>query len=268
LNRAQTQQEEEALRRQFDAKKRAEEKKAGEELKKIKIAEARIALATELANIAAAAASNPANGATFGAAGAIMYGFLSAAAIARYALNVANIQRTQFFEKGGNLKSADVPVRGGDIGGKAHGQGGAPFTFNGQSYEAEVGEMNIIRTKDAPKNKTFTISGTQRQIASMLNQIGGGVAFAPGASVRRFALGGSLGETLQPPSFSTVNNLFSSQQISRADLDQLLEKYTGTVEALALAQADRVDRIEVVQVTSTVSNAMKKEALQSNVASL
>lgn len=268
LNRAQTQQEEEALRRQFDAKKRAEEKKAGEELKKIKVAEARIALATELANIAAAAASNPANGATFGAAGAIMYGFLSAAAIARYALNVANIQRTQFFEKGGNLKSADVPVRGGDIGGNPHGQGGAPFTFNGQSYEAEVGEMNIIRTKDAPKNKTFTISGTQRQIASMLNQIGGGVAFAPGASVKRFALGGSLGETLQPPSFSTVNNLFSSQQISRADLDQLLEKYTGTVEALALAQAERVDRIEVVQVTSTVSSAMKKEALQSNVASL
>lgn len=268
LNRAQSQQDQERLRREFDAKKRAEEKKAGEELKKIKIAEARIALASELANIAAAAASNPANGATFGAAGAIMYGVLAATAIARYGLNVANIQRTQFFEKGGNLQSSDVPVRGGDIGGKPHGQGGAPFSFNGQSYEAEVAEMNIIRTKDAPKNKTYTISGTQRQIASMLNQIGGGVAFAPGASVRKFALGGSLGENLQPPSFSTVNNLFASQQISRADLDQILEKYTGTIEQLTAEQASRLDRIEVIQVTSSVTNAQKKEALQSNIAVL
>lgn len=268
LNRAQSQQEQERLRREFDAKKRAEEKKAGEELKKVKIAEARIALASELANIAASAASNPANGATFGAAGAIMYGVLAATAIARYGLNVANIQRTQFFEKGGNLKSSDVPVKGGDIGGKPHGQGGAPFTFDGQSYEAEVAEMNIIRTKGAPKNKTFTISGTQRQIASMLNQIGGGVAFAPGASVKRFELGGSLGETLQPPSFSTVNNLFASQQISKADLDQILLKYTDRVDVLVQEQAARVDRIEVVQVTGTVTAAQKKAVLQSNIGTL
>lgn len=268
LFRAQSQAEQDAIRRDFDNKKRAEEKKAGEELKRIKIAEARIALATELANIAAAAASNPANGATFGAAGAVMYGILSAAALARYALNTANINR-QVFEYGGNLKSDTVPVRGGEIGGNPHGQGGAPFTFNGEQKEAEVKELAIIRTKNAPQNKTFTITGTQRQIASMLNQIGGGVAFAPGGRVRQFAMGGVLGESLQPPTgFSPVNNIFASQQISRSDVDQMLAKYTDRVERLAQEQSSRVDRIEVLQVTNTVTDAQRKLVQQQSIGTL
>jgi hypothetical protein len=268
LFRAQSQAEQDAIRRDFDTRKRAEEKKAGEELKRIKIAEARIALAMELANIAAAAASNPANGATFGASGAIMYGILSAAALARYALNTANINR-QVFEYGGNLQSDAVPVRGGEIGGNPHGQGGAPFTFNGEQKEAEVKELAIIRTKNAPQNKTFTITGTQRQIASMLNQIGGGVAFAPGGRVRQFAMGGVLGESLQPPTgFSPVNNIFASQQISRSDVDQMLSKYTDRVERLAQEQANRVDRIEVLQVTSSVTDAQRKLVQQQRIGTL
>jgi hypothetical protein len=268
LFRAQSQAEQDAIRRDFDTRKRAEEKKAGEELKRIKIAEARIALATELANIAAAAASNPANGATFGASGAIMYGILSAAALARYALNTANINR-QVFEYGGNLQSDAVPVRGGEIGGNPHGQGGAPFTFNGEQKEAEVKELAIIRTKNAPQNKTFTITGTQRQIASMLNQIGGGVAFAPGGRVRQFAMGGVLGESLQPPTgFSPVNNIFASQQISRSDVDQMLSKYTDRVERLAQEQSSRVDRIEVLQVTNTVTDAQRKLVQQQRIGTL
>jgi hypothetical protein len=263
LNRAQTQQEEEALRRQFDAKKRAEEKKAGEDLKRVKVAEARISLATELANIAASAAGNPANSFTFGAAGAVMYGVLSAAALARYALNVANIQRTQFFEEGGQ-----VPTKGGKFGGKPHSEGGTPFQFKGESFEAEVDELAVIRTKNAPKNRVYSLTGTQEQIASMLNRVGGGVEFAPGGRMTKFAMGGMLGESLQPPVWSPVSVFSaSSSPYAKEQLEEtrrLIQKF----DEVSAAQSRRIDRIEVVQVTGTVTAAQKSEAIKKAVGTL
>lgn len=263
LNRAQSAQEEEALRRQFDEKKRAEEKKAGEELKKVKIAEARIALATELANIAAAAAANPANGPTLGAAGIAMYAVLAGLAVARYAVNVGNINRTQFFEQGGQ-----VPTKGGKFGGKPHSEGGTPFEFKGQSFEAEVDELAVIRTKNAPKNRVYSVTGNQSQIASMLNQIGGGVAFAPGAKLQKFELGGQIGEVLQPPQFTTSNTVLMNASQYGSEQLQALKDLLVKFDNVAAEQSARIDRLEVVQVTGTVTAAQKKQVLQANIASL
>lgn len=175
--RAQSQAEIESINKQAAAKETALRRQAGEQLKKTKLAEAKISLATELANIAASAAANPLNGVTFGAAGAIMYGILAALAVARYALNVSNISRQQFASGG------EVPRKGGKFGGKPHAQGGTSFVYQDREYEAEVDELAVIRTRNAPKDKRFTVTGTQTQIASAINKIGGGDDFAPGASI-------------------------------------------------------------------------------------
>jgi hypothetical protein len=219
--RAQSQAEIDSIEKQAAAKQKAAQKEAGEQLKKVKKSEAKIALATELANIAVAAASNPLNGLTFGAAGAIMYSILAALALARYAVNVSAINREQFafggqpgnnttnnyyqkvlssitptryqenfaYRGSGNrispiaTSSNDVPTRGGKFGGKPHSRGGTPFRFKGKEYEAEVDELSVIRTKNAPKGKRYTVTGTQSQIASAINVVGGGHDFAPGAQV-------------------------------------------------------------------------------------
>lgn len=126
---------------------------------------------------------------TAGGAGLAMYAILSAIAFGRFALRIAQINAQQF-EYGGQ-----VPARGGKITGRSHKEGGVKF-----NYEAEGGEMAIIRTKNAPANKPYTITGTHTQIASMLNRLGGGTNFEPGARLRSFAYG-NLGESLQPPIF-------------------------------------------------------------------
>lgn len=264
LNRAQTAQEEESLRKQFDAKKREEEKAAGERLKRLKIAEARIALATELANIAVAAAQNPLNGVTLGAAGVAMYGVLAGLALGRYALNVANINRTQFFEQGGQ-----VPTKGGKFGGKSHSEGGTPFQFQGQSFEAEVGELAIVRTKGAPKGRTYSVTGTQEQIASMLNQIGGGKAFAPGARMTKFEFGGKLGENLQPPVFTPLASVTNAaNQSDLLELAKGFETLAGNFEQVAREQAARLDRIQVIMNVKDVTRSQDKLVQQAQTGNL
>lgn len=194
--RAQSQAEIESIEKQAEAKKRTAQRAAGEQLKKSKLSEAKIALATELANIAAAAAGNPANPVTFGAAGAIMYAILAALALGRYAINVSSINRATF-GKGTLVNRKGVPIRGGKFAGRAHEQGGTPFSFD--DFEAEVDELAVIRTRNAPKGKRYTITGTQNEIASAINTVGGGHDFAPGATVEEPKAG----------VFTIIRNLFT-----------------------------------------------------------
>lgn len=105
--RTQSQAEQDTIDRQYDQKKRDLDKQAAQKEKKIKLGEARMALATELGNIAASAAGNILNGITFGAAGVAQYGILSALALARYAVNVSTINSTQF-AGGGKVQPANV----------------------------------------------------------------------------------------------------------------------------------------------------------------
>lgn len=256
LAKAQSQAEIASIEKQYAAKKRAEEVKAGEQLKKLRRSEAKIALAAELANIWASVW-------TLGPiAGPIAGLVFSGLALGRYALRVGEINREKF-ERGG--KPDDVPGRGGKFRGKRHSDGGTPFKFKGTEYEAEVDELAVIRTKNAPKNKKVTVSGTQMQIASAINKMGGGVDFKPGATMKKFAFGGSLGQTLQAPVFqpSNITTFMNNNSAMEKKMDELITSINDHKEETA----KRIDRIEVVQVTGTVTSAQRKEVKQKAIGS-
>lgn len=264
LAQASSMAEREAIEKQFAERKRRADLEAGEQLKKTKRAEARIAFVTELANIAVAAAGNPANAVTFGASGAIMYGILAAIAAGRFALNIAAINREKFAFGG---SPDQVPTRGGEFGGKPHSEGGTPFEYRGRAYEAEVKELAVIRTRDAIKNKVITVTGTQMQIASSINEFGGGRRFSPGGKIRTFDYGGSLGQSLQAPVYipSGGNSTFINNNT------EMVEEIKGMREDLlsvADEQSKRIDRLEVVQTTSSVTRAQQKEVKQSSIGTL
>lgn len=245
--RAQSTAEIESIEKQFAAKRKAEERKAHEEMKKAKRSEAKIAFLIEVANIWASAAS-------YGPAGPIIGAILTALAAGRLALTISQINR-ESFAKGG------VPTKtGGTITGPSHAGGGVPF-----NYEAEGGELAIINKRSVGDNKVRTITGTNKQIASMINEIGGGVSFAKGAKTHYFEGGGYLGTNLQAPVFTPANNFISmSGGLTKDDLTEL----TDSMKAIAKEQAARVDRLEVVQVTNTVTTAQKKVKQYSDVGTL
>lgn len=195
--RAQSQEEEDSLNRQLLAAKREEEKKAFEANKKIQIEQAKINFAIELANLAVIASSpGPANILTLGIAGAVLYAIQSAIAFARYQSTVNRIQSSQFTGAYGlsiGEGSDNETIRGGIVKGQPHSRGGNKFLFKGRIFEDEVDELNIIRTKNADPNKVYNVTGTQKQIASFLNEAGGGIKFAHGAIGKRmFDKGGNL----------------------------------------------------------------------------
>lgn len=261
LSRAQSQAERDAIERLFETKKDAANKAAFEKNKKLQIENAKINLATQLSNLAVIAFSpNPLNIATLGTAGAIMFGIQAALALASYALNVGRINSAKY-EYGGA-----VPSRGGKFGGQSHANGGTPFGFRGESFEAEVDELAVIRTRNASHSRLYNVVGTQSQIASAMNVAGGGVNFAPGAKTKMFDYGGALGTNLQAPVFQpAISNVLVTNGGSNSDkMDELMNR----IDALAQEQSKRIDRFEVRQVTSSVTDAQKKQVKQSAIGTL
>lgn len=252
LSRAESQAEIESIERQYAEKKRAAERAAGEQLKKNRRAEAKIALATELANIAVQSSQYPFP------ANLVILALLSGLAIGRYAIRVNEIN-SQKFEKGGQ-----VPTRkGGKIKGPSHKQGGVKF-----NYEAEGEELAIINKKSARDSKVRTITGTNKQIASKINELGGGVSFASGAKIRKFESGGFIGQRLEAPTFRPASTTFAGASI---DMSQVVDKLDEVIESnrqQAEETSRRIDRLEVVQVTSTVTAAQSKQTKQSNIGTL
>ncbi len=90
------------------------------------------------------------------------------------ALQVASISSQKFTgEKGGWIK------------GKPHSQGGEKFYSENTTVELE-GDEAIINKKSLSDGNVYTVSGTPRQIASGINQLGGnGVEFAPGSIIKK-----------------------------------------------------------------------------------
>lgn len=255
---AQSQAERDSIEKQFAAKKEAAERAAFEKNKKLQKQQAKINLAIQLSNLAVIAfAPNPLNIATLGAAGAVMYALQAALALANYAVNVGRINSATF-EKGGEV----LTKKGGRAKGPSHAHGGIPF-----NYEAEGGELFIVNKKSARDNRVRTLTGTNAQIASMINELGGGVRFAPGASMfKKLEYGGSLGMSLQPPVFTPSKTIITTS--NDAKLDELIEVVKNNSDAIkehAKETAARIDRLEVRQVTSSVSAALKKEVQQKNV---
>lgn len=232
LATANSETERETIERQFDARRKKEEQKAADQKKRLALQQLTIDFAVALFK-------------TFAQFG-FPLGLIPAAALTgMYLVQRSNVQKQQF-EYGGMLRKKkkyglggnprDVPVKGGYFGGKSHSQGGTDFQFNGQNYNAEVDEMNVIRTKNAPRNKTYSITGNHSQIASALNTLGGGVSFQPGATISQFASGGQLGTKLRPPTFNSgyySNGVNAALQTGNdlQELKQMVADVTAAVYA-------------------------------------
>lgn len=225
--KSQSAAENESLDRQAAEKKKQADKEAGERMKKTKKQELRIALAMELANIGIAAAQNPLNGITLGAAGIAMYSVLAGLALARFAMNSAAINKATY-GKGGKYGL------GGKLSGPSHAQNNGmpvvnPYTGEAQAY-MEGGE-GIINKNSMGSNKVVSVTGTPNQIASRINAFGGGVDWAGGATLQSFATGGTyLGSNLQPPTFQSY---FSSPSVSSEFATERLERIESSIENLA-----------------------------------
>lgn len=255
--KARTTAEREAIEKRYDQRRKAAEQAAFEKTKELKKKEAKISLATELAGIWASVWSvgNP-------IAAAILGAVMTGLAVVRYGMRVSEIN-SQKFAFGGSPD--DVPTRGGTFGGNPHSGGGTPFRYKGREFEAEVDELAVIRTKNANMSKRYTISGDFKQIASKLNELGGGVAFKPGGSVSKYyENGGYLGSQLQAP-------IMPNQSVYYQGAGETLEKFDEVIDAIDKktdAINDRIDRLEVVQKTSTVTDAQAKEAKQKSIGTL
>jgi hypothetical protein len=270
--------ETQAIDKQAQEQKDAINKAAFEKEKKLQIAQAEINLGSQLSNIAVIAFSpGPANILSLGTAGIIEYAVLAGLAIENFSQNVAKINSAQYSgEKGlmiSKLKHGGIPVRtGGPIHGPSHRDGGVKF-----NYEVEGQELAIINKRSAASNIPMTVHGTPMQIASAINEAGGGIAFKPGAkkfeygdllkmpAKNYFDDGGYFGSSLSAPQFNFQDYGLSggvSDQLNQQN--QILMAHAQGLDAVH----DRIDRIEVVQVTSSVTNAQKKQVRQSQVATL
>lgn len=258
--RAQSAAEAATIERQYAEKKQEAEKAAFEKNKKMQLEQAKINLATELGGIWASVWQL---GTITGAIlGAVLTGF----AILRYSSNVSKI-RSATYEYGGNPDT--TTTRGGKVKGQSHANGGNPFMFKGRVFEDEVDELNVIRTKDASPTKQYTISGTHTQIASKLNELGGGIQFASGATYTtgsQFAYGGGLGEVLQAPMYTPAE--YTATTINNSSENEAMKALILESRDIAIAANKRMDRMEVVQVTSTVTTAQKKQVIQSSIGRL
>lgn len=242
ISHAQSSDEKSSIDKQYAQKKRQIEKDAGEELKKIKKSEVYIALASELGNIAVQAAANPANAVTFGGAGIAQYAVLAAIAGARALLQIGQINRQQF-GGGGSL-----PLRGGRFRGPSHAQGGIKTSVG----EFEGDELAVINKRSAQSKKIYSVSGTPQQIASAINTVGGGLNFAPGAILNKYEGLGS-GSSLQAPAFGSSGGR---------------NEYESKVLEAIVATNNRIDTLQVIQVTGTVTDAQKKIAKQESISSI
>jgi hypothetical protein len=252
LARATGEAEKETIERQFAQKQKAVEKKAAEEKRQLALKQATIDFAVAVMK-------------TFAQFG-FPLGLIPVAALtAAYFLQRAQISKQQFAfggalkkkEYGLGGKAGEVPVNGGVFGGKTHGQGGTDFEFGGQAYNAEVDEMNIIRTRNAPKTGTYSITGSHKQIASALNAIGGGISFATGASVKKFTTGGYLGSKLKAPYFSAGAYL-NGGSVSGKVNDDRIERLEAMTEQV-LAAVYSTDAKPVTLVAQNVTSAQRKK---------
>lgn len=218
---AQSSDERAAIDKEAAQKKKNADKEAGERLKKVKKQELKMALAMQLANIGVAAAQNPLNGVTFGAAGIAMYAALAAIAFGQYFMNLSAVNSMQY-KKGGQFLG-----QGGQLRGPSHSNGGMPV-YNpqtGQKVAEMEGKEGIINAKSMEDKNIYSVTGTPSQIASRLNAEGGGVDWFGGATMKKFASGGIFNwNRTQPPVFkSQVSNFeenpesFNSDRLNRIE---------------------------------------------------
>lgn len=264
--RAQSQAEQQSLDRQFAAAKKIEEEKAFEANKRLQLAQAKINFGIELSNLALIAfAPTPQNILTVGTFGVITYAIQAALAIARYISTISNIQSAQFSGEYG------MALKGGKVAGRSHAHGGNKFLFDGTVYEDEVDEIRVIRTKDSPKNERYNVRGTQEEIASFLNVMGGGIQFKPGAIGSRLEFGGSVRSLNKFDSGGSVfalaptnpNSFLNNDNI--VQLGRKVDQLTDNISSVLIQTNTRIDNLKVhvvaKEVETTNKNSIKASSL-------
>ncbi len=177
-----------------------------------------IDLAKELSSISAAAAANPANALTFGAAGVSQAAVLSGLAVARSAVQAGIIASQKFAD-------------GGIIHGASHANGGVAVRVGGSGMiEAEGGEA-IINKRSTKKHLG---------LLSAINQDGGGISLArPNTgTLSKFGNGGIA-----------TSGAAESQTIDLNDLENRIASAVGSITVQNVASettgvANRVKQIE------------------------
>lgn len=237
--RAQSTAEQTSLDKQYQERKDAITKDAGEKLKKQKKAEVLIALAAQEANIAVQAAANPLNAITFGGAGLTQFAILSGIAIAGAALQIAAINRQQF-AAGGKVMPANIPN------GRISSRPNIPTQPNGDNIYATVKVGEVILNEEQ-----------QRRL--------GGAKTFKAIGVPGFAAGGlTLTKYPTAPVFVPSNTYSQTNNngVSKDDLIAIMDNVNGNIQVLHDATNSRIDRLTVEQVTSTVTSAQRKQARQ------
>ena len=141
--------------RMADKEKEKIDKESFKRRKRWELNQATIGWIQELVNIRIAAAANPLNSVTFGAAGISQYTILAALATAAYAHNRSQINAQTF-------------ARGGVVYGNSHAQGGERFAVGGRVAELEGGEAVINKRSTSMFGNAL----------SAMNVAGGGKSFA------------------------------------------------------------------------------------------
>jgi hypothetical protein len=256
--RAQSQAEIDTIEKQAAAKKRDAQREAGEQLKRVRKSEAKIALATQLVNVAVEASQYPFP------ANLIIGAILTGLALANYSIQVGAINKEQF------AKGGQVPKKGGPITGPSHRDGGIPISLKEKTFEVEGGE--VIVNKRSVSDKTIrTFTGTNIQILSRINKLGGGFDFQPGAKITKFAGGGFIGDSLQAPVYvpSALNNSNNDQLLAAIkEQNDFIKQSIVTNKILAQEQSERVDRLQVQLNPIDVTKSQEKTMKQTSVGSL
>lgn len=249
---AQTNGEREAIDKQAAAKKKKADKEAGEQLKKTKKAEAKIAFLMELANIWSTVWQlGP-------IAGPIMGGIFTALAGVKYAMTIGNINKTQY--KRGGLFGL-----GGRLDGPSHSNGGMPVynPVTGEKVAEMEGKEGIINANSMQDNNVYTITGKPSQIASKINSIGGGVDWFGGATISKFKSGGLFNwNRTQPPVFNSQIQKFEETD-KQSETNDRMDRAEKMIEALAKEQSKKV-----VVSSKEMSKSQKENFKQTEIGTL
>ena len=242
-------------------------------LKGLALSEIAINLAIELANIAKASSQNKLNGVTFGAAGTAQYAIQGAIAVARAAFATAGVL-AQSFADGGAIGSGLTVTGGGSIPnegltrGNSHNTGditaianGQPIRVEGGEYALNAGGQKLIINKRSTKMFKPVLdkmrgnrmpAKAKKGVASILNQLGGGVAFQDGGSL--FAPSSPL------PAPFPINQFLPQSGGTSSELVEQFQLLAAQLQANTAATNERIDRIVVVSDPSEIYEKGKEES--------
>jgi hypothetical protein len=135
-------------------------------------------------------------------------------------------------------------ARGGRLGGQLHSEGGNPIL---DGHGRKIGEIEkdegIINRHSMGDKKRYSVSGTPSQIASLINRIGGGIHWEPGATLTpSFMRSRPVGMNFPAiRRYYAAGGVFSSGSgNSIAQSDATLKELAAAVTELRIANQDMV----------------------------